>query len=106
MPKPTGFTAAEYPGLIEADCNACANEQLEAAGGWANTVGAFMGHPAVYSKCGNKRCPCAAHHDNECTGSNEPGQPGSMYPAFDPNRKPLTFEELRDRIEADLASDV
>lgn len=29
--------------------------------------------------CGNKRCPKAAHHENGCTGSNEPGQPGSIY---------------------------
>ncbi len=31
------------------------------------------------SICNNKRCPHAAHHDNACTGSNEPGQPGSDY---------------------------
>lgn len=30
--------------------------------------------------CGNKRCPPATHHENPCTGSNEPGQPGSNYP--------------------------
>lgn len=30
--------------------------------------------------CGNKRCPHAADHDLPCTGSNEPGQPGSAYP--------------------------
>lgn len=29
--------------------------------------------------CGNKRCPRANDHDNECTGSNDPGQPGSAY---------------------------
>lgn len=29
--------------------------------------------------CGNKRCPRATHHKNACTGSNEPGQPGSVY---------------------------
>lgn len=33
--------------------------------------------------CGNKRCPQAADHRNVCTGSNEPGQPGSLYPASD-----------------------
>lgn len=32
--------------------------------------------------CGNKRCPHAANHLQECTGSNEPGQPGSAYPAI------------------------
>ena len=29
--------------------------------------------------CGNKRCPHASDHDFECTGSNEPQQPGSVY---------------------------
>ena len=33
----------------------------------------------VCPTCGNKRCPKAAHHDHACTGSNEPGQPGSAY---------------------------
>lgn len=31
-------------------------------------------------ECGNKRCPGAANHENECTGSNAPGQAGSLYP--------------------------
>jgi len=30
--------------------------------------------------CGNKRCPKAGDHNLACTGSNEPGQPGSAYP--------------------------
>ena len=30
-------------------------------------------------ECGNKRCPRANDHDNACTDSNEPGQPGSAY---------------------------
>lgn len=29
--------------------------------------------------CGNKRCPHATDHRHACTGSNEPGQPGSCY---------------------------
>jgi DNA-directed RNA polymerase subunit RPC12/RpoP len=29
--------------------------------------------------CGNKRCPKATDHELECTGSNESGQPGSVY---------------------------
>ena len=29
--------------------------------------------------CGNKRCPKATHHDNACTNSNAPGQPGSSW---------------------------
>lgn len=35
----------------------------------------------VCPSCGNKRCPHANDHRNGCTGSNEPGQPGSAYPA-------------------------
>lgn len=35
----------------------------------------------VCPECGNKRCPHANDHRNSCTGSNEPGQPGSAYPA-------------------------
>mgnify|MGYP003349923036 CR=1 FL=1 len=30
-------------------------------------------------ECGNKRCPHATDHNNPCTDSNEPGQPGSRY---------------------------
>src|SRR5436190_928265 len=29
--------------------------------------------------CGNKRCPKANNHRYACTGSNDPGQPGSAY---------------------------
>jgi hypothetical protein len=35
----------------------------------------------VCTTCGNKRCPHATDHDYACTGSNAPGQPGSVYPA-------------------------
>ena len=30
-------------------------------------------------ECGNKRCPKASDHTLDCTGSNEMGQPGSVY---------------------------
>lgn len=33
----------------------------------------------VCAICGNKRCPHATNHRNACTGSNEPGQPGSSW---------------------------
>ena len=29
--------------------------------------------------CGNKRCPHATDHRHGCTGSNKPGQAGSIY---------------------------
>lgn len=38
--------------------------------------------------CGNKRCPHAADHRNACTGSNEPGQPGSLYAAQHQGEEP------------------
>lgn len=33
----------------------------------------------VCVSCGNKRCPKATDCDLGCTGSNEAGQPGSIY---------------------------
>lgn len=33
----------------------------------------------VCRTCGNKRCPKASDHNLDCTGSNEPGQHGSVY---------------------------
>jgi hypothetical protein len=33
----------------------------------------------VCADCGNKRCPKATDHRLACTGSNEPGQRGSIY---------------------------
>jgi hypothetical protein len=39
-----------------------------------------IGMPFMMCKvCGNKRCPKATDCSLECTGSNEPGQPGSIY---------------------------
>ena len=39
-----------------------------------------IGKPMIVCKvCGNKRCPKATDHTLECTGSNESGQPGSIY---------------------------
>lgn len=31
--------------------------------------------------CGNKRCPRSTWHESACTGSNDPGQAGSIYQA-------------------------
>ncbi|HFT7475045.1 TPA: DUF551 domain-containing protein [Klebsiella pneumoniae] len=46
----------------------------------------------VCPDCGNKRCPRANDHRNACTGSNEPGQEGSAYPAApqSPGNEPAT----------------
>ena len=38
-----------------------------------------ISHMIVCPTCGNKRCPHSTDHTLTCTGSNEPGQPGSRY---------------------------
>jgi hypothetical protein len=43
--------------------------------GWPITLSRMILCPT----CGNKRCPRATNHNNPCTNSNEPGQPGSRY---------------------------
>jgi hypothetical protein len=48
-------------------------------GCWA-CLGGLATHMVLCPICGNKRCPHANDHRNACTGSNEPGQPGSAYP--------------------------
>lgn len=51
-----------------------------AANGWRIKM-------ALCPQCGNKRCPRATHHDNACTGSNEPGQKGSSWEHVPPTPK-------------------
>jgi Zn finger protein HypA/HybF involved in hydrogenase expression len=48
--------------------------------------------------CGNKRCPKASDHRLDCTDSNEPNQPGSLYttpPAAKRQWVGLTDEEVK-----------
>jgi hypothetical protein len=42
-------------------------------------IASFMRRFPTCPTCGNKRCPKATWHNNDCTGSNEPGQLGSDY---------------------------
>ncbi len=64
------------PGFPSFDCVRCWEE-------WAETVTASE---RLWSRimqrcpqCGNKRCPRASDHRLACSGSNEPGQEGSIY---------------------------
>lgn len=72
--KPGSFA---FPGA--AGCAKCDGERLEKlveeTGDWTQGFGGMI----VCATCGNKRCPKATFHGNECTGSNEPNQPGSRY---------------------------
>ncbi len=71
--------------VAEADCRRCAREQAAAEPPvtYAGALAAAFADSArmfLCPTCGNKRCPKASDHDLPCTGSNEPGQPGSVYP--------------------------
>ncbi|GEM_PF-753832 len=57
------------------ECHRCIAEQGLGVGG----IPLSMVKMILCPVCGNKRCPKANDHRNECTGSNEPGQPGSAY---------------------------
>lgn len=65
--------------MLGCECHRCIKEKNLGA----EISGIFM--PLSATKmilcpiCGNKRCPHASDHDLACTGSNEPGQPGSIY---------------------------
>lgn len=56
-------------------CYDCLRTQTDPSTGWPLTAM----HMVLCPDCGNKRCPKATNHDNDCTGSNEPGQKGSRY---------------------------
>lgn len=84
-------------------CYACiGNEPAYPRSSWL-TVG--MTCMIVCALCGNKRCPHSTHHDNPCTGSNEPGQAGSRYPALDLSTDDRTPHERAVAFLADLPDD-
>lgn len=65
LPYPAEF----YPGC---PCRACDAPTWPA--GWPGER-----RMSLCPTCGNKRCPGAANHTNECTHSNAVGQPGSLW---------------------------
>lgn len=63
-----------YPGC---PCYACDSKTWP---GWRNGMSApFPVRMSLCPNCGNKRCPAAFDHTQQCSGSNEPGQRGSLY---------------------------
>lgn len=77
-------------GPIYGDVNACRAAMLQAVNSpvtpdcWCRTCRPVTMNDmrfVVCPECGNKRYPHANDHNNACTGSNEPGQAGSAYPA-------------------------
>lgn len=57
-------------------CIRCYDERAQARVA-AGRVG--KGFRYACELCGNKRCPHHSDHRLECTQSNEPGQPGSVF---------------------------
>ncbi len=75
IPQPIAPVVAQEAG--ECDCHRCiADFDLK------DEIGALplsASRMILCPTCGNKRCPKASDHRLACTGSNEPGQPGSIY---------------------------
>ena len=88
-------------GAFKADCNEAADVLLATPPApqpvpvkcWChkcnehNTINGLpfsMTQMILCPECGNKRCPKASDHQLDCTGSNEPNQPGSVYTAPQP----------------------
>jgi ribosomal protein S27E len=64
LPEPWGGT------FLRCGCHACQRKLIEFI-----SANRFV----VCETCGYKRCPHATDHQLACTGSNEPGQPGSRF---------------------------
>lgn len=67
-----GGMLAAY-GIEDCGCWECVENVISARPSPENMMYPFI----VCATCGNKRCPKAQSHNNECTRSNEPGQTGS-----------------------------
>jgi hypothetical protein len=63
-----GILKGKTDGSDDCQCHSCLKK-----GGKPITIMILCG------ECGNKRCPKASWHAYDCTHSNEPGQPGSVY---------------------------
>jgi hypothetical protein len=63
-------TLYELQDNVECWCHRCCEEQ---------TGHKHLFRMVLCPTCGNKRCPKATDHRLECTGSNSPGQEGSVY---------------------------
>jgi hypothetical protein len=62
----------------ECYCHRCIEEkQIKARNAGQFLLNTMM--MILCPKCGNKRCPHASDHNLVCTGSNKPGQEGSVY---------------------------
>lgn len=76
--------APHFREIVNSSTNNCREKAEMSTKCWCHTcrqVTFADSRFVVCPVCGNKRCPHANDHRNACTGSNEPGQEGSAYPA-------------------------
>jgi hypothetical protein len=64
--------------LSQCQCIQCLRDRDERNPG-IPTLPMETARMTLCANCGNKRCPRATNHRNECTNSNKPGQHGSIY---------------------------
>lgn len=80
----------------QCECHRCIREHSLTANGLPLSLTKMI----VCPTCGNKRCPKASDHRLACTGSNEPGQPGSVYAVPAEPEPPNQSEEALDMVKA------
>lgn len=74
--------ANEVDGVVMCECHKCIDDyDLKAGEGdsFFTALPLSSTKMILCPECGNKRCPKASNHRNDCTGSNEVGQAGSIY---------------------------
>lgn len=82
--KPFQAAAPDFREISSSSTNNCRENAETSTKCWCRTCRPITLTDmrfVVCPECGNKRCPHANDHRNACTGSNEPGQEGSAYPA-------------------------
>lgn len=64
---------------LDCECHRCIRDKrIGHSGEWGFLPLSFT-KMILCQTCGNKRCPHASDHALKCTGSNDPGQHGSVY---------------------------
>ena len=63
----------------QCECHRCIAEKKLTVYMFGRDMSLNMVKMILCPVCGNKRCPHASDHELPCTGSNEPGQHGSVY---------------------------
>ena len=69
----------EQRGSVVCDCYRCGRIENRTVAVGPVRLPVHLTRMILCPVCGNKRCPKATDHWNDCTGSNETGQAGSRY---------------------------